>query len=246
MNSWWVIKVGRQVLKRAGLGVVGLLALVQMGGALSTAASMLVSLAFYALAFGSRFALGFVFLLLVHEMGHVVASRIVGLRASGPMFIPFIGAVISLNRAPVNAKMTANIAIGGPAAGTISALACLAFYLWSDSTLMLVLAYTACLLNLFNLVPCAPLDGERIAAAISPRLWWIGSFVIGAVFLYTYNLLILIIFLFSLFELWRSEDQREGSYYQLTVAQRVKVALWYFGLLSVLGVTTLYTMELLK
>lgn len=246
MNSWRVINFGRRVLKRAGIGIIGLFALVQMGGALSTAVSMLVSLAFYALAFGSRFALGFIFLLLVHELGHVAASRIVGLRASGPTFIPFIGAVISLNRAPINAKMTANIAIGGPAAGTLSALVFLAVYLWSDSTLMLVLAYTGCLLNLFNLIPCAPLDGERIAAAISPRLWWIGSFVIGIVFLYTYNILVFIIFLFSLFELWRGDEQLASDYYQLTAAQRLNVAWWYFGLLSVLGATTLYTMELLK
>ncbi|QDR81919.1 site-2 protease family protein [Sporomusa termitida] len=246
MNNWTVINLARRVLRRAGIGFVGLLALIQMGGALSTAASMLVSLAFYALAFGGRFALGFILLLLVHELGHVVASRIVGLRATGPTFIPFIGAVISLNRAPVNAKMTANIAIGGPAAGTLSALLCLAFYFWSDSMLILVLAYTACLLNLFNLIPCAPLDGERIAAAISPRLWWIGSLVIGGVFLYTHNIFILIIFLFSLFELWRGEEHQDSTYYQLTAAQRLKVAWWYFGLLSVLGVTTLYTMELLK
>jgi Zn-dependent protease len=241
-----VINLGRRVLKRAGIAIVGLLAVMQMGGVFSTALSMLVSLAFYALAFGSRFALGFIFLLLVHELGHVAASRIVGLRATGPTFIPFIGAVISLNRAPVNAKMTANIAIGGPAAGTLSALGCLALYLWTDSMLMLVLAYTACLLNLFNLIPCAPLDGERIAAAISPRLWWIGSLVIGVVCLYTHNILVFVIFLFSLFELWRGDDQQASDYYQLSATQRLKVAWWYFGLLSVLGVTTLYTLDLLK
>ncbi len=246
MNSWRVIALGRQVIRRAGIGLVGVMALFKMGGAISTAVSMLVSLAFYALAFGLRFAIGFVLLLLVHELGHVAATRIVGLRASGPTFIPFIGAVISLNRPPVNAKATANIAIGGPAAGTISALVCLAFYLWSDSTLLLVLAYTACLLNLFNLIPCAPLDGERIAAAISPRLWWVGSLVIGIVFLYTYNLLVLIIFLFSLIELWRNDEGDHDGYYQLTAAQRLQVAWWYFGLLSVLGVTTLYTLDLLK
>lgn len=246
MSNWKVINLGRRVLRRTGIGIVGLLALFQMGGALSTAASMLVSLAVYALAFGVKFAIGFVLLLLVHELGHVAASRIVGLRAKGPTFIPFIGAVISLNRTPINAKMTANIAIGGPAAGTLSALVCLAFYLWSNSTLMLVLAYTACLLNLFNLIPCAPLDGERIAAAISPRLWWIGSFVIGIMFLYTYNILVLIIFLFSLFELWRGEEDQEHGYYQLTAGQRLTVAWWYFGLLGVLGATTLYTMDLLK
>ncbi|MBP2638234.1 MAG: hypothetical protein H6Q72_4141 [Firmicutes bacterium] len=246
MSCWQVINLGQRVLRRIGVGVVGVLALFQIGGAFSTALSMLVSLAVYALAFGIKFAVGFVILLLVHEWGHIAASRIVGLRTSGPTFIPFIGAVISLNRPPVNAKMTANIAIGGPAAGTLSALVCLAFYLWSNSMLMLVLAYTACLLNIFNLIPCAPLDGARIAAAISPRLWWIGSFVIAVVFFYTYNVLVLLIFLFSLLELWQGEKTQECGYYQLSARQRLTVTWWYFGLVGVLGLTTLYTLELLK
>ena len=246
MNCWKVIKLGRQLVRRIGIGLVGILALLQMDSALATAASMLVSLAVYALAFGVRFGIGFIVLLLAHEFGHITASRIVGLKTSGPTFIPFIGAVISLNRQPSNAKMTANIAIGGPAMGTLSALVCLVFYLWSNSLLLLILAYTGCLLNLFNLIPCAPLDGERIAAAISPRLWWIGSFVVGAVFLYTTNLLVLIIFLYSLFALWQGKEAQDERYYQLTATQRLQVAWWYFGLLSVLGVATLYILSLLK
>ena len=62
---------------------------------LTTSASMLVSIAAYTLIWGWKFAVGFVVLLFVHEMGHVIQLRREGIKASAPMFIPFMGAVIS-------------------------------------------------------------------------------------------------------------------------------------------------------
>jgi Zn-dependent protease len=111
---------------------------------------------------------------------------------------------------------------------------------------MLVLAYTACLLNLFNLIPCAPLDGGKIAAAISPRMWWLGSLAAGRCFFYTRNLIILAVFVFSLVQLWQGKGGWTGRYYHLGFGQRIRVALWYFGLLAVLGVTTAYLVEILR
>src|SRR5213076_2630754 len=62
---------------------------------LTTFGSMLVSIAAYALIFGFPFAVGFVVLLFLHEIGHVIQLRREGVEASAPMFIPFLGAVIS-------------------------------------------------------------------------------------------------------------------------------------------------------
>lgn len=245
MAFWRVVSLGSRLINRMGVCLMGLVAMQGLGEAAAMAATMLLSLVIYALAFGWRFALGFVLLLLIHEMGHIAAARVVGLRSSIPVFVPFLGAVVSLRQPPTSAKMEANIAIGGPATGTLSALICLACYLWTDSLLMLVLAYTACVLNLFNLIPCSPLDGGKITAAISPRMWWLGSLASGLLFLHTYNFFILVIFIFSLLRLWRGEADDAGRYYQLSLRQRLKVALWYFGLLAVLGVSTAYLIELL-
>lgn len=239
-----VVYVGRRMIRRMAVAVISLAAVVKFGSLTGMALSMLVSLIAYAAAFGLEFAAGFVLLLFVHEWGHLLASKIVGLRVSNPLFIPFIGAVISLKQRPQTAKMEANIAIGGPAAGTLSALGCLAVYFWTDSTLMLVMAYTACLLNLFNLIPCDPLDGGRIAAAISPFMWWLGSITVGSLFLYTQNFFLLLIFIVSLIRLWKSETA--GYYYDMPAGQRFLVLLWYLGLLTVLGVMTLYIADLLK
>src|SRR3954465_12010522 len=48
----------------------------------STSASMLVSIVPYQLIFGWAFAVGFVLLLLLHELGHVVQLRREGVEAS--------------------------------------------------------------------------------------------------------------------------------------------------------------------
>ena len=245
MNSLKVINFGSRLLSKMVIAALGLLAMLNMGPTVTAAISMVLSLLIYGAAFGLHFAVGFVCLLLIHEVGHLLASRAVGITASGPWFIPFVGAVIRLRQVPVNAKMEANIAVAGPAAGTLSALAFLACYFWTDSTLMLVLCYTGCLLNLLNLLPCAPLDGEKIVGAISPHMWWSGTVALASLFLYTYNVFILIIFFFSLIRLWQDNDSA-SSYYQLRLYQKVTVACWYFGLLIVLGATTYYVGNLLK
>lgn len=247
MKVWRIVSLGRQKIGRALLFVAGGIAMLKIGPILMMALSMLLSIAVYAMAFGLKFALGFVLLLFAHEFGHLVASRVVGLPVSSPIFIPFLGAVIRIKELPRNVKIEANIAIGGPAMGTLSALVCLALYFWTNNMLLLILSYTACLLNLFNLIPCDPLDGGRIAAAISPRLWWLGSIVIGVLFVYTYNVFIFVILVFSLIRLWQSHGIDENAlYYKLTLQQRLSVGWQYFGLIGVLGGTTLYIVEILK
>ena len=50
----------------------------------TTSASMLVSIAAYSLIWGWKFAVGFVLLIFVHEMGHVLQLRREGIKASAP------------------------------------------------------------------------------------------------------------------------------------------------------------------
>ena len=247
MKAWQIISLGKGVMRRAMIFVVGCIAMLKMGPMVVMALSMFVSIAVYAVAFGMPFAIGFVLLLFAHEYGHLIAARVIGLKVSSPIFIPFLGAVIRVNESPRKVKMEAGVAIGGPAMGALSALICLAAYLWTNSMLLLVLSYTACLLNLFNLIPCDPLDGGRIAAAISPRLWWVGSVVIGALFIYTYNFFVFIILVFSLLRLWQTNERdTDFFYYDLTVGERLAIGWWYFGLTIVLGATTVYIIGVLK
>jgi Zn-dependent protease len=213
----------------------------------TTAGSMLVSLLVYAYTFGWQFAAGFVFLLLAHEWGHVLAIRMLGLGARGPLFIPFFGAVVQLRSSPVNVKGDAGIAIAGPALGTLSALVCLVIYLWVDYKIWLVLSYTGCVLNLFNLIPCSPLDGGRIAPAISPNFWVVGLLVLGGIFLETWNPFLLLILTFAVVRMWRLKPEDiPNEYFFIAPFMRLRIALWYFGILSVLAVATVFTHSLLQ
>jgi hypothetical protein len=71
---------------------------------LSKSASMLVSVAAYALIWGWRFALGFVALLFIHELGHYIQLRREGIRPTFMVFVPFLGAAVGLALAPVVAR----------------------------------------------------------------------------------------------------------------------------------------------
>ena len=130
---------------------------------------MLVSIAAYALIWGWPFAVGFVLLLLLHEMGHVIQLRREGIKASAPMFIPFLGAVISAKSMGDNAAAEARVGLAGPGARKPRALVPLIPSGYATgSDFWRALAYIGFFLNLFNLLPVLPLDGGRAMAALSP------------------------------------------------------------------------------
>lgn len=205
---------------------------------LKTGGSMILSVGAYALLYGWKFAVGFVLLIFVHELGHLVAARMVGLKVGWPVFIPFMGAIIALKEAPKNAWIEAIVGIGGPILGSVGALACYGLYLVTGHPLFQALAYTGCFLNLFNLAPIGFLDGGRIATAISPWLWMVGTAIVVAMIFVSFNPLLLLILLFSLprlFSLFRKRTDEERRYFETTPERRVIMAALYFGLAAILA-----------
>src|SRR5205085_12025119 len=138
---------------------------------LTTVGTMLVSVAAYSFVFGWPFAIGFVVLLLVHEMGHVIALRREGIKASPPMFIPFLGAVISARSLGDNALAEARVGLAGLILGSVGAVACILVWHVTGNDIWRALAFTGFFLNLFNLLPVIPLDGGRAMAAMAPWMW---------------------------------------------------------------------------
>jgi Zn-dependent protease len=125
-----------------------------------------ISVAAYALIWGWKFAIGFVLLILVHEMGHFFEARRQGLEVTLPTFIPFIGAYVLIKNAPLNPWRNALVALAGPALGGAASAACWGFGQSMDSELLLALAYAGFLINLINLVPVGILDGGAVWNAI--------------------------------------------------------------------------------
>jgi Zn-dependent protease len=209
---------------------------------LVTAGSALVSLAAYAALWGWQFAAGFIVLLFVHEMGHVIALRREGIRASAPMFIPFLGAVISARSLGRNALAEARVGLAGPILGSIGAAVCIVIWHVTGNDLFRALAYIGFLLNLFNLLPVVPLDGGRAMAAMAPWMW-IAGFValIPLVFVFhnPFLLLILLIAGFETYNRWkrhRAGGAEQREYYRVRPLARVLVAAVYLSLIALLVV----------
>lgn len=216
----------------------------KLGKIAGSAGTMVLSVALYALAYGWRYAAGFVALLLVHEMGHYIAARQRGLAVGLPTFIPFVGAWIELKTQPHDAETEAWVGLAGPLAGTLGALAC--YWLWRGLEApgwVLAVAYGGFFLNLFNLIPLSPLDGGRITAVLSPRLWLLGAPILIALFVMRPSPMLLVIGLLALPQLraaWRHRqgDPAHGGYYVASAETRLTYAATYLGLLAFLALMT--------
>lgn len=203
---------------------------------LTTSGSMLVSVAAYALIWGWKFALGFVVLLFIHEMGHVIQLRREGIEASAPLFIPFLGAVVGARSLGDDAAAEARVGLAGPVLGTIGAALCIPIHALTGDDLWLALAFTGFFLNLFNLLPVTPLDGGRAMAALTPWMWFAGLFGIAVLTFAAPNPIILLILLFAGFDTYRRWKQyRTGdpavrTYYRVPKKTRAMVAATYLVL----------------
>jgi Zn-dependent protease len=245
---------GERRLKRGGGGIAALgllifkffakikvvLLLLPKLKILTTSGSMLVSVGAYSLIWGWRFALGFVVLLFVHEMGHVIQLRREGIKASAPVFIPFLGAAVWAKSLGDNAVAEARVGLAGPVLGSIGAAACIPIANATGNDFWRALAFTGFFLNLFNLLPVVPLDGGRAMAAMSPWMWALGLFGV-VVLAFTYpNPIIVLIALLAVMETWRrwralkSGDESVRSYYRVPPLHRALVAAVYLGLIAAL------------
>ena len=212
----------------------GVLLLLPKAKIFTTSGTMLVSVAAYALIWPWQFAVGFVLLLLVHEMGHVIQLRREGVPASAPMFIPFLGAVVGMKRLPDDAAAEARVGLAGPVLGSIGCLVPVAIWAATGSELFQALAFTGFFLNLFNLAPVVPLDGGRAMAALSPWMWLVGFALLVAVAITFPNPIIFLILIFGAMETWRRfktrKDPDQQAYYKVAPKTRFAIAATYVGL----------------
>jgi Zn-dependent protease len=218
-----------------------LLKAAKFGKILTTGGTMLLSVFAYSFLFGWRYALGFVVLMFVHEMGHYLAARREGLHVGAPTFIPFVGAWIQLKDQPVDARQEAYIGLAGPLVGTLGALACYFLGRNYDNALLLAISYSGFFLNLVNLVPVLPFDGGRVTAAISPKIWFAGVPILIAMTIYYPSPIFVIIALLALpamWSAWKGSTAENARYYDVPLTVRAQYAFAYLALLAFLGTMT--------
>jgi Zn-dependent protease len=209
---------------------------------LITFGSMLVSVVAYSLLFGWNFAVALVLLIFVHEMGHVIALRREGIRASAPTFIPFLGAVITSRSLGDNALAEARVGLAGPILGSVGSLVALLIYGATGSDFWRAVAFFGFYLNLFNLIPVSPLDGGRAMAAMAPWMWFVGFAVLAAVGVIFRAPLVLVILIVGgldsrrRWRLRRAGGSEQEAYYRVSTRGRLAVAAVYIGLAALLVV----------
>ncbi|MGH2982376.1 MAG: site-2 protease family protein [Solirubrobacterales bacterium] len=206
----------------------------------TTSATMLVSIGAYALIWGWTFAVGFVLLLLLHEVGHVIQLRREGIEASAPMFIPFLGAVIAAKSMGDDAAAEARVGLAGPVLGSLATLVPLAIWLLTGNEFWQALAFVGFFINLFNLLPVLPLDGGRAMAALSPWVWVVGFAGLIALTVFFPNPILLLVLLFGGMETWRRWKTRHTpearAFNDIPGRTRALVAVIYLGLSALLAV----------
>ena len=151
----------------------------------NTLFSMLLSIGVYWAAFGWKFALGLVLSIYIHEMGHVAMLMRYGMKASAPMFIPGLGALIMLKQHPTSPREDARIGLAGPTWGLAASVGAWLVALATGWPSWAAIAKVAGWLNLFNLIPVWQLDGSRGFRALSRSQRWIVVATMAAMFFVT-------------------------------------------------------------
>ena len=231
--------------------LLALLAAGKLGKVLLTEGTMLISVFAYALIYGWWYAVGFVLLIFVHEMGHFLAARQRGLDVGAPTFIPFVGAWIELKDLPHDVETEAWIGLAGPLLGSVGALAC--YYAWrvTDAPLMLALAYAGFFINLFNLIPISPFDGGRITAILSPRVWLLGVPILIGVFFWHPSPILILMAVLAAPQVWKAikfdpNAPENQAYYSVTPAKRLEYAVYYLALAGFLALISYDVHEMLE
>ena len=109
--------------------------------------------------------------LLLHELGHALAARLMGVEVHDILLLPLMG-MARLRNLPERAKPEIVIALAGPAANLLAAGATLgvaaAFgdvrdaYARPTESVIAVVFWVNAAMGVFNLIPAFPMDGGRV------------------------------------------------------------------------------------
>ncbi len=228
LAAWAVFKYGLVLLFK-----------IPAAGTLLTA---LLSFGVYAWAWGLSTAAGLVVMLFVHEMGHVVEIRRQGMKATAPIFIPFMGAAIFQRSHPTDALKQAQIGIAGPIAGTIGATAAFVLYGSTHDPIFLITALIGFFINLINLLPVWMLDGAWILAPVSPWFQVLGlvAIAVGVIVFHYVSFLLILVAVMAIPRMMAAFRDAKNPYYtSVSGSARLALGAAWLALVLYLGVMTL-------
>ena len=141
---------------------------------LTTVITLFVSFVAYGLTYGWIFGIAIIYILMIHEMGHVWAMKRLNIPTNSTLFIPFIGALARGKELAKNAYDDAYISYMGPVFGFLSVIPAILLYVVTKNDYWMVVVLLGSVVNLFNLIPITPFDGGHIVKAINFKIVMVG------------------------------------------------------------------------
>ena len=160
------------------------------------------TVAAFALILSPILALLLVFSLFIHELGHLLAFRLMGQPWGRMIFLPFLGAV-AVPRLPHESQGQAVFAaLMGPGFSILLTLVCAGHLLTGNQMVPFLysLGIMTAAVNLFNLIPAEPLDGGIALRSVFVRiigknahygLMAVGAIIVAIGFHYSQFILVL-------------------------------------------------------
>lgn len=206
---------------------------------------IIVSLTIFVLAvvINFKYAVGYLCMIAVHELGHYVVAKFLRLNVVFGGFTP-LGAYI-VHENTKSCRENAAIAIGGPLFGSAFGIACYVFYYVTSDYTFLVLSFNSILLNLANLIPVTPLDGGQIVEGISPVLCYIGFpflvYLFVAVKRLKTKIALLFIIVMGIYKTYKfTTKYKTDAYYKIDKNSKFKFTIIYGILALFLAISAIY------
>jgi len=206
---------------------------------LSKGLSMIIMIGVYTMVFGWVYAVMVVGLILIHEMGHYIFMKHFGLDPKLPVFIPFLGAYVAMDKMPPDQATSAWVSLAGPLIGGVTSVAFFYFGIMQKSPILMAAGSTGCFLNLLQLLPAKPLDGGFVISAIARWVLIPGVFMVFAAAYFLQSpifMLIGLIAAYSAYKTFKGGDLGARDMINpATPMEKVLIGLAYFTLAGALG-----------
>jgi Zn-dependent protease len=178
-----------------------------LGGSLIT---MALSVFVFAQRDGFSYAIGLVLLILIHEGGHWIWMKALGLNPKAPMFIPGLGAFVAMTNLPTSEASRAWVALAGPLIGGLGCAIMYAIGIHTHNSWLATSSNTGFMLNLMQLIPAKPLDGGFVVDVVSRWLLIPGTILMFVLAFSTGSPILYILAIFSLCSCWKSKKPNEN------------------------------------
>ena len=161
---------------------------------------MFLSLGAYAVLYGWKFGVALIYLLFVHEMGHLWSRKERGSRHRQQSLFHLWGPYWN-ERDAENAKDEAYIAYMGPFRTSVI-LPAIPLYIMTKEPFWALVILLGSMINFFNLIPVS-LDGGRIISVVSTKIWGAGLILLLGYSIYFKSILGGFIVIIGCMELYR-------------------------------------------